>query len=196
MRGASGGFLFGIPLLYTMEVWQIGSTAKPPEMLVILAVTFIIIFLINGTAGFRKRQADPPLEAAIDSVEAISMGIVCSAGILILLRRITLEIPLNAALGKTIFESVPFSLGVAVANEFISGGRKDKSGSEQDKSSQNQNRLNATLADLGATLIGALFIAFNIAPTDEISMLSSAISAPWLLAIMVGCNAKKWDRVG
>ena len=25
ISGASGGFLFGIPLLYTMEVWFIGS---------------------------------------------------------------------------------------------------------------------------------------------------------------------------
>ncbi|MBE9193517.1 TIGR02587 family membrane protein [Gloeocapsopsis crepidinum LEGE 06123] len=186
MRGASGGFLFGIPLLYTMEVWQIGSTAEPSEMLVVLAVTFIIIFLINRTAGFRKSQGDSPLQAAMDSVEAIAIGLVCSAGILILLRRITLETTLSAALGKTIFESVPFAIGVAVANEFISGERKDKSGSKQDKAKQqNQDQLNATIADLGATLIGALFIAFNIAPTDEIPMLSSAISAPWLLAIAI-----------
>ncbi len=116
MRGASGGFLFGIPLLYTMEVWQIGSTAEPSEMLVILAVTFVIIFLINRTASFRKSQGDSPLQAAMDSVEAISIGLICSAGILILLRRITLEITLNAALGKTIFESVPFAIGVVVAN--------------------------------------------------------------------------------
>jgi hypothetical protein len=30
IRGACGGFLFGIPLLYTMEVWWVGSLAKPP----------------------------------------------------------------------------------------------------------------------------------------------------------------------
>ena len=29
IRGVCGGFLFGIPLLYTMEVWWIGSLAKP-----------------------------------------------------------------------------------------------------------------------------------------------------------------------
>ncbi len=41
-----------------------------------------------------------------------------------------------------------------------------------------------TFADLGATLIGAMVIAFNIAPTDEVPMLASAISPPWLLALM------------
>lgn len=44
--------------------------------------------------------------------------------------------------------------------------------------------INPTLADIGATLIGAMIIAFNIAPTDEIPMLAAAISPPWQLAII------------
>ncbi len=32
VRGASGGFLFSIPLLYTMEAWWIGSFIDPPRM--------------------------------------------------------------------------------------------------------------------------------------------------------------------
>jgi uncharacterized membrane protein len=41
-----------------------------------------------------------------------------------------------------------------------------------------------TLADLSATLIGAVFIAFAIAPTDEVPMLAAAASPFWILAIM------------
>lgn len=37
------GFLFGIPLLYTMEVWFIGSYVRPPVLLTILVITFIVI---------------------------------------------------------------------------------------------------------------------------------------------------------
>jgi Putative integral membrane protein (DUF2391) len=33
IRGACGGFLFGIPLLYTMEAWGVGSFASPPILL-------------------------------------------------------------------------------------------------------------------------------------------------------------------
>ena len=36
VRGGCGGFLFGIPLLYTMEVWWIGSSATPAMMLTTL----------------------------------------------------------------------------------------------------------------------------------------------------------------
>lgn len=43
IRGACGGFLFGIPLLYTMEVWWVGSLAKPPVVMLAIALTFIAV---------------------------------------------------------------------------------------------------------------------------------------------------------
>ncbi len=189
VRGISGGFLFGIPLLYTMEVWWIGSYSEPLRLLIALAATFVIVFLLNRTAGFRKSECIRPLDAVTDSVEAIAIGLVCATCVLILLQEITRETPLQEALGKTIFESVPFTIGVAVASQFLSGSPDESqtqaSGGQRDQAKyQPKDGLNSTLADIGATLIGAVFIAFNIAPTDEVAMLSAAISPPWLLAII------------
>ncbi|NJR58741.1 MAG: TIGR02587 family membrane protein [Cyanobacteria bacterium CRU_2_1] len=188
IRGASGGFLFGIPLLYTMEVWWIGSYTEPPLILGILAVTFVVVFLLNCTDGFRQLSPDPPAKAAMDSVEALALGMICATCILILLREVTGDTPLDEALGKIIFESVPFSLGVAVARSLLSGDRnqaEDSShSSDQHNHSANQRRPNVTLADIGATSVGAIFVAFNIAPTDEIPMLAATISPPWLLLIL------------
>jgi len=178
IRGASGGFLFGIPLLYTMEVWWIGSYTTPAEMSIAIATTFIVVFLLTRTEGFRKTKDIRWLEAAIDTVEAIAIGIVCAAIILFLLREITPETPLQEALGKIIFEGLPFALGVALARGFLSGDRYQSSYSEKEPT------INATLADIGATLIGATIVAFNIAPTDEIPMLAAGISPPWQLAII------------
>ncbi|MEG4073387.1 TIGR02587 family membrane protein [Microcoleus sp. Pol14C2] len=178
IRGASGGFLFGIPLLYTMEVWWIGSHTKPAEMSIAIATTFIVVFLLTRTEGFRKTKDIRWLEAAIDTVEAIAIGIVCAALILFLLREITPETPLQETLGKIIFEGLPFALGVALASGFLSGDRYQSSDSDSEP------KINQTLADIGATLIGAMIIAFNIAPTDEIPMLAAGISPPWQLAII------------
>ncbi|MBW3537739.1 MAG: TIGR02587 family membrane protein, partial [Actinobacteria bacterium] len=44
-RGIAGGLLFGVPLLYTMEVWWLGGTTSPPRMLVILGVTLVPVTL-------------------------------------------------------------------------------------------------------------------------------------------------------
>jgi putative integral membrane protein (TIGR02587 family) len=190
IRGACGGFLFGIPLLYTMEVWWIGSLAKPQLMMMAIALMFIVVYLLNQTEGFRKRRyswlAD---QAAMDTVEAIAIGLFCSAFVLLLLRELTPETSLKESLGKIIFESVPFTLGVALANQLL--GETENSNIKGQASDQvnntNNNKgdeLNATFADVGGTLIGATIIAFNIAPTDEIPMLAAAASPPWQLAMI------------
>jgi len=199
IRGTSGGFLFGIPLLYTMEVWWIGSQTSPLLMVAILATTFVVVLLLNHTEGFRQTQSKQFLDTVMDSVEALAIGIVSATCILVLLGEITQETPLNEALGKLILESVPFSLGAALAGAFLSGDRWSSSNS-QDSDKQgdcprgtsvafrtnqsNKSNFNATLADIGGTLIGAMIIAFNIAPTDEIPMLDAAIAPSRLLVII------------
>ena len=185
LRGAAGGFLFGIPLLYTMEVWWIGSFTEPPVILAAIAATFVVVFLLNRTEGFRKYKDVRLGEAVMDTIEAIAIGIVCATCLLILLREITLDTSLGEALGKVIFESMPFSLGVALARSFLSGDRYQSPNSDENSPPEENTRLNATLADIGGTLIGATIIAFNIAPTDEIPMLVAASSPPWLIAIIV-----------
>jgi putative integral membrane protein (TIGR02587 family) len=187
IRGACGGFLFGIPLLYTMEVWWIGSRAKPPMMMVAIALTFTIVFLLNRTEGFRKRKRDSrSFQAVIDTIEAMAIGLACCAFLLLLLRELTPETPRSEILGKIIFESVPFSLGVALANQFLGDTRNANSEDRisDEKKNKESDELHATFSDIGATLIGATVIAFNIAPTDEIPMLAAAVSQPWLLGII------------
>ncbi|GFE68813.1 TIGR02587 family membrane protein [Chroococcus sp. FPU101] len=187
IRGISGGFLFGIPLIYTMEVWWIGSYTKPPLMLSVLAVTFLVLFLLIQTDGFRKNNSHSFIQIVTDSVEALALGIISAAAILILLQEVTIETPLDETLGKIIFEAVPFSLGVALAQTLISGGGEE-SEEEQPQltgSERKKQRYHAALADIGATAVGAIFIAFNIAPTDEVPTLAAPTTAPWLIAVIL-----------
>ena len=91
IRGACGGFLFGIPLLYTMEVWWIGSLVKPQLMMMAIGFMFIVVYSLNQTEGFRKRRYSwLAHQAAMDTVEAIAIGLTCSAFVLLLLRELTL----------------------------------------------------------------------------------------------------------
>lgn len=184
VRGASGGFLFGIPLLYTMEVWWIGSYVSPVRMLFALGFTFLIVFLLNQTSGFRNDTTTQTFDALKDSVEALAIGIVCSGLTLVLLQEITFNVSLSGALGKLIYESVPFTLGVALANQFLGKDQSRLGTDSNPKKGSKPKKGSATLSDISATLIGALIIAFNIAPTDEIPMLASAATGGWLLAMM------------
>ena len=194
VRGVSGGLLFGVPLLYTMEVWQIGSFTKPPALLIILGVTYIVVFLLNQSAGFRNKRYRTLRNSLFESVESLAIGLICSAFILTLLQEINQTTPLDEALGKIILEGVPFAIGV-VLSKFILDDQDSSTYSEPTSESkqssfkhqkfhQNQLSLQATLDDIGATFTGAMFIGFNIAPTEEIRVLANAASAPWLIAII------------
>lgn len=182
IRGASGGFLFGIPLLYTMEVWWIGSSAHMVRLFMAMLLTFVIVFMLNRTAGFRQTSDIYAIDAAIDSVEAMAIGLVCAGLMLILIQEITVKTPLNEAIGKLIYVSTPFTLGVALANQFLSS--QDDEAKKNDAPASDHAIFNATFSDIGSTLIGSIIIAFNIAPTDEIPTIAAAVNGLWLLAVM------------
>ena len=199
ISGASGGFLFGIPLLYTMEVWFIGSYVKPPILLTIFGVTFLIVFLLNRIEGFRPQESETLLGAIAETVETIAIGMTCATLMLIILGRIDWQTPLIEIMGKIIFEGVPFSLGVAFSRSLLSGettiNRERRNKVAQKSSTGNSIIWHDTLADFGATLIGALFIAFSIAPTDEIAVLAASASAFWLITIILTSLAVSYGIV-
>lgn len=184
ISGASGGFLFGIPLLYTMEVWFIGSYVKPQFLIVVLGITFVIILLLNRIEGFRPQESATLLGAISETIETLAIGIVCATLMLAILGRIDLQTPLTETLGKIIFEGVPFSLGVTFSRSLLSNEESD---SELDKSAKNSEKKviwQDTLEDFSASLVGALFIAFSIAPTDEIVVIAASASPLRLLIII------------
>lgn len=202
LRGAAGSFLFGIPLLYTVEVWAIGSSTDSIRLLAVQAATFVVVLLLTQIEGFRRSLSIQPIETVLESIEALGIGIVCAAIALLLLRRVTLETPLSEALGKLIFEGVPFSLGVTLARSTLERRRPDQRRSLEGDSSAIPSALSAipsaaaslrdtvsnalkdTLVDIDATLIGAIVIAFSIAPTEEIPIIASDLPPWWLLLIM------------
>ena len=182
VRGAAGGMLFGIPLLFTLEVWGIGSTTTPAAMATVLGLTFVPVTLLVHTAGFR-RSMDMHLTGVLsESAEAIAVGVVVATGMLFVLAEITVRTPLADALGKIVYEAAPFAIGVAVASHLF-----DRSPDATDGDAphaEDRGSLRGTVADLGSTFVGAVFVGFNIAPTEEIPRLAAASSPPRLLAVM------------
>ncbi len=196
VRAASGGLLFGVPLLYTMEVWWTGSHTTPRQMLLVLGLLCIPVLALNRTTGFRKQRDVRVADAVPDTIESLAVGVTVTALVLVLLQEITPDTSLGSALGKVVYESVPFCLGIGVARHFLHAGRTDPDdGDEGDEGdggatdeagdgNGNGSALNPTVADLGASAVGATFISLSIAPTDEVPMIAAAMSPAWLLALM------------
>lgn len=184
-RAAAGGMLFGIPLLFTMEVWWAGSRSTPVQNLVVLGVAFVIVLLLQRTAGFRRARHARLRDAAVDAVEAVALSLVLVTVVLVLLREITADTPLGVGLGKVVHQALAFSIGVGVARQFLGESRDHNGSDDDDRDAVRASRgLNATLSDVGATAIGSTFIAFSIAPTDEVPMLDTAMDAQWVVALL------------
>ena len=204
VRAVSAGMLFGIPLLYTMEVWWAGSTAGPLGMLAVLAVTFAVLVALNHSAGFREAKDVRIADALRDSVEALAISLVSVFVVLVILREIDGGTSVRDGIGKVVYESTPFAFGVGLARHFLRKGRTDDDDDEGDGDGDGdgsddrdgdgdgdgdgeggRRTRNATVVDLGATLLGAVFVAFNVAPTDEVPMIAAAVSPVWLALLVV-----------
>lgn len=182
LRGLTGGMVLGIPVLFTMEAWWVGRAAAPWQALVALAVAAVPVFLLSRTAGFHGSKTTSLSDAFLDTVEALALALVACAGVLLLLRVITLDTPPFEALGKVVIESVPFAIGVVVADHFVD--KPGRSEAPDKQAPEREGPLRATLTDQGAVAVGAGVLALAIAPTDEVPMLL-AEATPWsLLALM------------
>jgi putative integral membrane protein (TIGR02587 family) len=191
VQAASGGLLFGVPLLYTMEVWWTGSHTSPGLMLVVLGLLCLPVLALNRTAGFRGHRDLRLRDAAGDTVEALAIGIVVTAVVLALVGEIDPQTSLRSALGKVVYECVPFCLGVGVARHFLHGRRDDDTGPSADGDDDlglgdgdESPLMNPTVADLGASALGATFVALSIAPTDEVPMIASGLGAVGLIGVL------------
>ncbi len=183
VRGFSGGLLFGIPLLYTMEVWSLGEHVHAPHALVAVLLSIVPVYVIVSTSGFRGVPDVRRLDILVDTVEAVGLGLGSTAVILFMLRRVTLETPLPAAVASIVYAGIPFSIGVAVARELLARSRDEPEEALEDTDDSSGAR--GTVADLGAAAVGAAFVGLSIAPTQEVPILSAGIPPPWQAGIVV-----------
>jgi putative integral membrane protein (TIGR02587 family) len=183
LRAVSGGFIFATPLLYTMEMWWIGTTAELWKLLLFLGIAALITFGLarSRSGGFKEETSRfSSLEQALDGV---AIGLVGAVIVLTVLNRIELGDPLETVLGKVIVQAVPLCIGAAVANA-IFGPHGERSREGEELSEGEQSARQAFLADFGATMIGSIFLAFSIAPTDEVSVLAAELDYAHQLALI------------
>ncbi len=180
LRGSSGAFLFGVPFLFTMEVWWKGNFTSVPRMIIALLLTYLSLLALNRFEGFRKEGASPWSRTILDSFEGLAIALVSATVGLFLIRVLTFEAGLQVTLGRIVMETVPFGIGVGITNTFLYSDENQEKGGVRFA----DHAWKGTLLDAAATVFGATIIAFNIAPTDEIPKIASGMSPLWLLVII------------
>jgi putative integral membrane protein (TIGR02587 family) len=187
LRAASGGFIFAVPLLYTMEMWEIGVTAELWKLLLFVGVALAInLGLAHSHNGGFKAETNwfATIEQAVD---ALGVGLLGGGLVLVVLNQIGPGDSPKGILGLVLVQAVPLSIGAAVAAA-IFGPRGDRSREGDDEDGEDESRgptaWQAFLADVGATCLGAIFLAFSIAPTDEVSVLAVDLTPQHQIAVI------------
>lgn len=175
-RAFAGAIIFGLPLLMTMEMWFLGIALHPGRLLVFLAVNFVILVGLSRFGGFER--TDSLAEDVMDALAACGVGIVGAAAVLGLLAIVGGAMPLDEIAGKVAIQSVPMSFGAMIARKQLSGG-----GEPADEEAALRG------AGYGGQLFlmaaGALFLSFNVAPTEEMVLIAYMMSTWHLLALIL-----------
>jgi putative integral membrane protein (TIGR02587 family) len=169
-RAFGGAVFFSLPLLMTMEMWWLGFYAERGRLLLFMLVMVPILIVLDRYSGFQPTTSWS--EDVEDGMIAYGVGLVTSFAILLLFGIIDVSQPLREVVGKVAIQSVPASLGAVLASSQLAGDG-EREGQEAQRKKQA-----GYWTEVFFMAAGALFLAFNVAPTEEM-ILISFVMTPW-----------------
>ena len=169
-RALLGASLFALPLYMTMEMWQFGFAMDRVRLAALLIAIFPILVGLSYFAGFER--AFGVVDHLLDAFAAIAVAAIAGACVLALIGVLAPGQPFGEWIGKVAVVTFPGAIGALLADKQMAGG--------------GARDLDADRSYLGRIFlmaVGALFVALNVAPTDEMTLIAHQIS-PWQAALL------------
>ena len=152
-----GAIIFSIPLLMTMEMWWLGFYMDRSRLALFLAIAFAVIIALSYFEGGHETFKIEILDALV----ACAVGYTVAAVILVLFGIVKPGMSLNEILGKISLQAVPCSIGAILARRLLDV-------EETKKERRRRQWYGAKLFLMG---VGAIFLAFQLAPTEEMVLI-------------------------
>lgn len=165
-RAFGGAVLFAFPLLMTMEMWQLGASLDRARLVIFIATTLPLLFGLSYYSGFERTE--DLAEDAEDAFIAFGVGFVASTLMLSLFGMIGPDMSIGEIVGTIGIQTVPASIGAIVASKQFRA--TDGDGERESRATY--------IGELFLMAAGAVFVAFNVAPTEEVILIAYTMS-PW-----------------
>lgn len=165
-RAFGGALIFALPLLMTMEMWWLGGFSMDrARLFVFLAVSLPMLLGLSYFAGFEPtfRLKDEIL----DALAAFGIGFLLSAAVLAMFGVLQADLSPAEMVGRIAICTVPAAIGALLAG---------KQFAEREQAAQKEGA-GGYLGVLFQMSVGALFLAFNVAPTEEMVLISYLMGA-------------------
>lgn len=172
-RALAGALIFSFPLLMTMEMWWLGMYLESHRIVLFMLVLLPALVGLSRYSGFRRTSRW--LEDGIDAVVAFVAGVLTSATFLALFGVIGPGMSMDEIIGKVTILSVPASMGAVIASKEL--GRSDENREERERTGYG--------GELFIMAAGALFLAFNVAPTEEMILIAYKMSHFHTIALVL-----------
>lgn len=176
-RAFGGALLFAFPLLMTMEMWQFGFYMEPTRLALFLALGVPLLFGLSYYGGFRDTTRWP--DDLIDAFSAYAVGFIASAALLVLFGVIKPEMPPSEIVGKIAVQALPAAMGAVLARRQFSA--------QDHEERETKERRKSYASELFLMAAGALFVAFNVAPTEEMILIAYQMS-PWHALVLAAAS--------
>jgi putative integral membrane protein (TIGR02587 family) len=165
-RACGGALLFSLPILMTMETWQLGFHMDRLRLALLLALNVPVLIGLAYYLGFE--DSTDLLDATIDAFVATAVAVVLATAVLYVLGVLRADTGANKWIGAVALQTVTGSIGALLAqSQFGRASDKDK-----------RPRAGGPVAEYFFMAAGALFLSANIAPTEEIILIAHMMT-PW-----------------
>jgi putative integral membrane protein (TIGR02587 family) len=145
-------------------------------LLLVLAVPLLVG--LSHVSGFE--ETFDVKEDVVYAFVAYAVGFVVAAAVLLLFGVLGAAMPLDQVVGKVALQAVPGGIGALLAQSQLGG---DAPGGE-DGDDPRAGRPSTYASQLFLMAVGALFLAFNIAPTEEMVIISYLMPIGAVLALV------------
>jgi len=165
-RAFGGALIFSLPIFMTLEMWHLGFYADRLRLAVLLVVMIPVLVGLSHYSGF-----EPTFEwreDVVDAFVAYAVGFIAAFVVLALFGELRPGMPWDEIAGKLALQAVPGSVGALLAESQL--GIKDEQPEEDVENCTHTG-------ELFLMLVGALFLALSVAPTEEIILIACRISA-------------------
>jgi putative integral membrane protein (TIGR02587 family) len=169
-RALIGASLFALPLYMTMEMWEFGFAMDRLRLAALLVATFPVLIGLSYLAGFER--AFGLVDHLLDACAAISVAAIAGALVLLLFGVIAPDQPADEWLAKVAVVTFPGAIGALLADKQMNEHENEEGDGER-----------SYFGRLFLMLVGALFVALNVAPTEEMTLIAFQIS-PWQAVIV------------
>lgn len=174
-RAFAGAILFSFPLIMTMEMWSLGFTIERERLALFMFMAIPLLVGLSYFIGFEDTTCFT--DDVVDAFVAYAVGFITSAFFLFLFNVLDFTMSFDEIIGKISIQAVVAAIGAMLAQSELGTSRNKED--DEEKRRKNSNYF----GEIFLMMVGALFLAMNPAPTEEIVLIGYKMS-DWQLVFL------------